>query len=113
MSDEVKTALAGIRSAWNNMLTSKDKETFDAWSKEQRKLDSILYKEKRKLYMHFRNTSEEFRASRRVNKDEHRGPGRPSKSANPTERRIRIQQYQHEYYLRVTKPKRAEKNNDT
>lgn len=100
MSDEVKTALAGIKSAWKNMLTAKDKETFDAWSKEQKRLESILYKEKRKLYIHFRNTSEEFRASRRINKDERR---------SPAERQIRIQQYQHEYYLKVTKPKRAER----
>ena len=109
MDSEVKEALAGIRSAWKNMLTAKDKETFDAWSKEQKRLDSILYGEKRKLYMHFRNTSEEFRASRRIYKDGSRGRGRPRKYTTLTEKQIRIQQYQHEYNLRVTKAKRAER----
>lgn len=109
MDKEVEEALSGIKSAWKNMLTAKDKETFDAWSKEQKRLDSILYQEKRKLYLHFRNTSEEFRASRRLSNDGRKSPGRPRKYVNLTERQLKTQQYQHEYYLRVTKVKRAER----
>ena len=109
MNSDVKEALAGIRSAWKNMLAAKDKETFDAWSKEQKRLDNILYQEKRKLYMHFRNTSEEFRASRRINNGDRKRPGRPREYASLTERQLKTQQYQHEYYLRVTKAKRAER----
>lgn len=107
MSDEVKEALAGIRSAWKNMLTAKDKETFDAWSEEHKRLENILYQEKRKKYIHFRNTSEEYRASRR--RGQGVGPGRPQKYKTAVEKQIAIQKYQHEYYLRVTKAKRAER----
>ena len=109
MSKEVKEALAGIKIAWKNMLKAKDKETFDAWSKEQKKLESILYQEKRKLYLHFRNTSKEFRASRRLSNGDRKRSGRPRKYVSLTERQLKIQQYQHEYYLKVTKPKRAER----
>lgn len=113
MNDEVKTALGGIKNAWKNMLAAKDKNTFDLWSKEQKRLDAILYGEKRKLYLHFRNTSDEFRASRRLHKEDSRKLGRPQKYTTLTEKQIRTQQYQHEYYLRVTKLKRAEgKKND-
>ena len=107
MDSNVREALAGIRSAWKNMLTAKDKETFDAWSKEQKRLDSILYQEKRKLYIHFRNTSEEYRASRR--RGQSVGPGRPRKYETSVEKQIAVQKYQHEYYLKVTKAKRAER----
>lgn len=62
----VEKALAGIRSAWKNMLAAEDKETFDAWSKETKEIQKILNQEKRK-------------------------------------------KYRHEYYLRVTKPKREER----
>lgn len=109
MDSEVEKALAGIKSAWKNLLTAKDKDTFDAWSKEQKRLESILYREKRKLYIHFRNTSEEFRASRRLSNGDRKKAGRPRKYVNLTERQLKTQQYQHEYYLRVTKAKRAEK----
>lgn len=107
MDSNVKEALAGIRSAWKNMLAAKDKETFDAWSKEQKRLENILYQEKRKKYLHFRNTSEEYRASRRRVQDG--SPGRPCKYKTSAEKQIAIQKYQHEYYLRVTKAKRAER----
>lgn len=107
MDSEAKEALAGIESVWKNMLTAKEKETFDAWSEEQKRLESILYREKRKKYIHFRNTSEEYRASRR--RGQGVGPGRPRKYKTSAEKQIAIQKYQHEYYLRVTKAKRAER----
>ena len=107
MDSEVKEALSGIRSAWKNMLTAKGKEAFDAWSEEQKRLEEILYQEKRKKYIHFRNTSEEYRASRR--RGQGVGPGRPRKYETSVEKQIAIQKYQHEYYLRVTKAKRAER----
>lgn len=109
VDSKVEEALSGIKSAWKNMLTAEDKKTFDAWSKEQKRLEKILYQEKRKLYVHFRNTSEEYRASRRVSKDKRKSPGRPRKYANMSEKKLGQQQYQHEYYLRVTKAKRAQK----
>lgn len=95
MDSDVKEALSGIESAWKNMLTAKRKEAFDAWSEEQKRLESILYREKRKKYIHFRNTSEEYRTSR--------------KYKTSVEKQIAEQKYQHEYYLRVTKAKRAER----
>ena len=107
MNEEVKEALAGIKSAWKNMLTAKSKDVFDAWSEEQKRLENILYQEKRKKYLHFRNTSEEYRASRRSSQGV--GPGRPRKYETSVEKQIAIQKYQHEYYLRVTKAKRAER----
>lgn len=110
MNNEINKALSGIKSAWQNMLTAKDKETFDAWSEEQKRLENILYQEKRKKYIHFRNTSEEYRASRRCGQSV--SPGRPRKYKTSVERQIAIQKYQHEYYLRVTKAKRAERRNN-
>lgn len=107
MDSEVKEALSGIKSAWKNMLTAKGKEGFDAWSEEQKRLEDILYQEKHKKYLHFRNTSEEYRASRRHGQGV--GPGRPRKYKTSAEKQIAIQKYQHEYYLRVTKAKRAER----
>ena len=107
MDSEVKEALAGIRSAWKNMLTARSKGVFDAWSEEQKRLESILYQEKRKKYIHFRNTSDEFRASRR--RGQGVGPGRPRKYKTKEERQAATQKYQHEYYLKVTKAKRAER----
>ena len=109
MDSEINAALSGIKSAWQNMLTAKDKDTFDIWSKEQKRLEGILYREKRNKYMHFRNTSEEFRASRRIKPEDYVGPGRPRKYKTSAEKQIAVQKYQHEYYLRVTKAKRAER----
>lgn len=109
MDNDVKEALSGIKSAWKNMLTAKRKETFDAWSEEQKRLEEILYQAKRKKYLHFRNTSEEYRMSRR--RSQGVGPGRPRKYKTDVEKQIAIQKYQHEYYLRVTKAKRAERKN--
>lgn len=109
MNNEVEIALAGIRSAWKNMLTAEDKDTFDAWGSEQKRLEKILQQEKRKLYLHFRNTSDEYRASRRVEDSKRKRTGRPKKYNSLSEKLIEYKKYQHEYYLRVTKAKRAER----
>ena len=107
MNEEIEKALAGIRSAWKNMLAAEDKETFDAWTKETKEIQKVLNQEKRRKYLHFRNTSEEYRASRRSKGREK--PGRPPIYKTDAERRIGIKKYQHEYYLKVTKQKRAER----
>lgn len=91
-------------------MNEEIKETFDAWSKEQKRLNSILSQEKRKKYLHFRNTSEEYRASRRCGQGV--SPGRPRKYKTSAEKQIATQKYQHEYYLKVTKQKRAERRNN-
>lgn len=41
-----------------------------------------------------------------------RKPGRPSKYKTLEERKEALRKYQHEYYLKVTKQKRAERRNN-
>lgn len=102
MDSNVKEALAGIKSAWKNMLTASDKETYNFWSEEQLRLQKILYDERKRTLQRLRtNPTGEPRPKR--------GRGRPRKTKTEAERKLRIQQYQHEYYLKVTKRKRAER----
>lgn len=86
MDKEVKAALSGIKSAWKNMLTATDRDTYEFWRDEQLRLQKILYDEKK-------------RTMRRLRKSEDK----------KGENRAKRQQYQHEYYLRVTRQKRAER----
>ena len=86
MNKEVKAALSGIKSAWKNMLTATDRDTYEFWRDEQLRLQKILYDEKKRTMQRLRKTED--------------------KSG---ERRAKAQQYQHEYYLRVTRQKRAER----
>lgn len=102
MNSEVKKALSGIKSAWKNMLTANDKETYNFWSEEQLRLQKILYDERKR-------TLQRLRANPTGEPRPKRGPGRPRKTKTEAERRSRIQMYQHEYYLKVTKQKRAER----
>jgi hypothetical protein len=102
MDSEIKEALSGIKSAWKNMLTARDKETYNFWSEEQLRLQKILYDERKKTLQRLRtNPTGESKLKR--------GPGRPRKTNTEAERRLKLQMYQHEYYLRVTKAKRAER----
>lgn len=86
MDKEVKKALAGIKSAWKNMLTATDRDTYEFWRDEQLRLQKILYDEKKRTMQRLRKSEDK-----------------------KGENRARIQQYQHEYYLRVTRRKRAER----
>lgn len=86
MNSEVKEALSGIKSAWKNMLTAPDRETYNFWRDEQLRLQKILYDEKKRTMQRLRKSEDK-----------------------KGENRAKIQQYQHEYYLRVTKQKRAER----
>ena len=105
MNSEVKEALSGIKSAWKNMLMARDKETYIFWSEEQLRLQKILYDERKKTLQRLRtNPTGEPRPKR--------GPGRPRKTKTEAERRLRLQMYQHEYYLKVTKQKRAERKSN-
>lgn len=87
MDKEVKEALSGIKSAWNNMLTAPDRETYEFWRDEHLRLQKILYAEKKRVVQNLRRGED--------NKD--------------SKKRTQSQRYQHEYYLRVTKQKRAER----
>lgn len=87
MSKEVKAALSGIKSAWKNMLTAPDRETYEYWRDEHLRLQKILYNEKKRVVHNLRRGED--------NKD--------------SKKRKQSQRYQHEYYLRVTKQKRAER----
>lgn len=86
MDKEVKKALAGIKSAWKNMLTATDRDTYEFWRDEQLRLQKILYDEKKRTMQRLRKSEDK-----------------------KGENRAKIQQYQHEYYLRVTRRKRAER----
>lgn len=86
MDKEVKGALSGIKSAWKNMLTATDRDTYEFWRDEQLRLQKILYDEKKRTMQRLRKSEDK-----------------------KGENRAKIQQYQHEYYLRVTKAKRAER----
>lgn len=108
MINDVEKALSGIKSAWTNMLSAKDKETFDIWNKETRNIESILYQEKHKLYLKFHNISDKPSASSKIEDSERKRLGRP-RIYSDAERKTRLQRYQHEYYLSVTKQKRAER----
>lgn len=102
MNKEVKEALSGIKSAWKNMLTATDRDTYNFWSEEQLRLQKILYDERKRTLQRLRtNPTGEPRPKR--------GRGRPRKTKTEAERRLRLQMYQHEYYLKVTKQKRAER----
>lgn len=105
MNSEVKEALSGIKSAWNNMLKAMDKETYNFWSEEQLRLQKILYDERKR-------TLQRLRTNPTGEKITKRGPGRPRKTKTDAERKLRMQMYQHEYYLKVTKQKRAERRNN-
>lgn len=105
MNSEVKEALAGIKSAWKNMFLARDKETYSFWSEEQLRLQKILYDERKR-------TLQRLRANPTGEPRPKRGPGRPRKIKTEAERRLRLQMYQHEYYLKVTKQKRAERRNN-
>ena len=86
MNKEVKAALSGIKSAWKNMLVATDRDTYEFWRDEQLRLQKILYDEKKRTLQRLRKSEDK-----------------------KGENRAKIQQYQHEYYLRVTKQKRAER----
>lgn len=90
MNSEVKEALSGIKSAWKNMLTAKDKETYNFWSEEQLRLQKMLYDERKRTLQRLWRSE--------INKD--------------SKKRAQLQRYQHEYYLKVTKQKRAERRNN-
>lgn len=90
MDKEVKEALSGIKSAWKNMLTATDRDTYEFWRDEHLRLQKILYNEKKRVVHNLRRSED--------NKD--------------SKKRTRLQRYQHEYYLKVTKQKRAERRND-
>ena len=96
MNKEVKAALSGIKSAWKNMLTAQDRDTYEFWRDEQLRLQKILYDERGK-------TLRRLRKSEELQMDEYK------KNAV---KKTRIQRYQHEYYLRVTRQKRAERRNN-
>lgn len=87
MDKEVKEALSGIKSAWKNMLTATDRGTYEFWRDEHLRLQKILYAEKKRVVHNLRRYED--------NKD--------------SKKRTKSQRYQHEYYLRVTKQKRAER----
>lgn len=87
MNKEVKEALSGIKSAWKNMLTATDRDTYEFWRDEHLRLQKILYAEKKRIVQLLRRGE--------YNKD--------------NKKRTQSQRYQHEYYLRVTKQKRAER----
>ena len=106
MDREVEEALAGIRSAWKELLNAKNGNAFAYWDKECRRIERILYNAKRKAYIHFRNTSEEYKKSRRKNPCCIGRPGRKPMFSTEEERKAHLKKYQHEYYLRVTKPNR-------
>ena len=100
MDKEVKAALAGISRTWKLLLTAKDRETYDFWVEEQLRLHKILYGERNRVLSRLHGKPYK----------KHAGPGRPSKSL--AAKQLRRQKYQHEYYLRVTKQKRAERRNN-
>ena len=102
MNQEVKNALSGIKSAWNNLICATDKETYDAWFAERVKLDYILHREMMKT----KGRIATGEASTHKTKT---GPGRPRKYITDAEREIQRRKYQHEYYLKVTRVKRAER----
>lgn len=102
MSSDVKEALSGIKSAWKNMLTASDRGTYEFWSEERLRLQKILYDERKR-------TLQRLRADPTGEPIPKRGPGRPRKAKTEAERRLNLQMYQHEYYLKVTKQKRAER----
>lgn len=102
MNSEVKEALSGIKSAWKNMLTAPDRETYNFWRDEQLRLQKILYDERRR-------TLQRLRANPTGEPRPKRGHGRPRKTKTDSERKLKLQMYQHEYYLKVTKQKRAER----
>ena len=105
MNSEVKEALSGIKSALKNMLTARDKETYIFWSEEQLRLQKILYDERKRTLQRLRtNPTGEPRPKR--------GRGRPRKAKTEAEKKLKLQMYQHEYYLKVTKQKRAERRNN-
>lgn len=87
MNSEVKEALSGIKSAWKNMLAASDRETYEFWREEQLRLQKILNDERKRTLQRLRRGE--------TNKD--------------SKKRTQSQKYQHEYYLRVTKQKRAER----
>lgn len=101
MNQEVKNALSGIKSAWKNLICATDKETYDAWFAERVKLDYILHREmletKGRIATGVASTHTKA------------GPGRPRKYITNAEREIQRRKYQHEYYLKVTRVKRAER----
>lgn len=102
MNEDVKIALAGIKSAWKNMLMARDKATYNFWSEEQLKLQKILYDERHRVLLRLRSNPDG-----RPKKKEKRG--RPKKYKSEVEKQLQLQRYQHEYYLKVTKIKRAER----
>lgn len=83
----VKAALAGIKSAWKNMLAAEDRETYNFWSEERLRLQKVLYEEATKV----------------------RGKLYRREKPKDSERIWAQKKYQHEYYLRVTRRKRAER----
>ena len=105
MNSEVKEALSGIKSVWKNMFLARDRETYEFWRDEQLRLQKILYDERNK-------TLQRLRANPTGEPRPKRGRGRPRKTKTEAERRLRLQMYQHEYYLKVTKQKRAERRNN-
>ena len=102
MSSDVKEALSEIKSAWKNMLTAPDRETYNFRSGERLRLQKILYDERKR-------TLQRLRADPTGEPRPKREPGRLRKTKTEAERRLRLQMYQHEYYLKVTKQKRAER----
>lgn len=102
MKSEVKEALSGIKSAWKNMFLATDRKTYEFWRDEQIRLHKILYDERNR-------TLQRLRTNPTGEATPKRGPGRPSKTKTEAERKLRSQMYQHEYYIKVTKQKRAER----
>ena len=88
---ELDEAIAGIRSAWRNLLVATDLDTFNYWNKELIRLEKILQGEKKRLYSDLHSVPEE------------------NAGTEESKKRAAIQNYQHEYYLKVTKKKRHER----
>lgn len=84
---------------WAHMLDSEDKASFKHWANEVKECERELYRRKRKLYLHLRNTSEEYMRKRRVEPSDKGKPGRKRIYTNE-ERREHEKRYQHDYYLR-------------
>ena len=73
------------------MLKSTDLRTFNYWSKEEKRLEKKLYEGKQFVLSKLNATPNENAGS------------------EEDEKRAAIQNYQHNYYINVTKKKRAQK----
>ena len=87
MNIKVKQAISRIEEAWKNMLKASDRETYEFWRDEQLRLQKILCAERKRTLQRIWISE--------VNKDKMK--------------RKQLQIYQHEYYIKVTKPKRVER----